>query len=175
MATERAQGTLTYQSQTPSNGLCLVSVCSQCKQYKVQTDATCCQLQLFCRCKASHNRQARGINAVCVVDAVWCGVQVWQMHNYGDSLRLYIDPPQFDTFGMLGWWDKGVGSSRAAVSQWIGANVVLGGPTQLYQRAANIWGEWNDGAERYGNRRPVDPLGGRGHGREGREEEGRAA
>lgn len=66
--------------------------------------------------------------------------QVWQMHNYGDCLRLYIDPAQFDTFGMLGWWDKIVGSSRAAVSQWIGANVILGGAAQLYQRAANIWG-----------------------------------
>lgn len=65
------------------------------------------------------------------------------MHNYGDCLRLYIDNGQFDTFGMLGWWDKTVGSSRAAVSQWIGANAVLGGPAQLYQRAANIWGEWN--------------------------------
>lgn len=72
------------------------------------------------------------------------------MHNYGDCLRLYIDPTQFDTFGMLGWWDKGVGSSRAAVSQWIGANVVLGGPAQLYQRAANIWGEWHLGPRRTG-------------------------
>lgn len=68
--------------------------------------------------------------------------QVWQQHNYGDSLRLYIDPPQFDTFGVLGWWDKNVGNSnRAAVSQWIGANVMLGGSAQLYQRASNIWGE----------------------------------
>jgi len=82
------------------------------------------------------------------------------MHNYGDCLRLYIDPPQYDTFGMLGWWDKNVGSSRAVVSQWIGANVVLGGPAQLYQRAANIWGEWDCGAKHYGDRRPAGPLGG---------------
>ena len=66
------------------------------------------------------------------------------MHNYGDSLRMYIDPPQYDTFGMLGWWDKTIANNnRAAVSQWIGVNVILGGTAQLYQRASSIWGEHN--------------------------------
>jgi hypothetical protein len=65
------------------------------------------------------------------------------MHNYGDCLRLYIDPGQFDTFGMLGWHDKMMGNSnRAALSQWIGANVMLGGPAQLYQRVTSIWGRF---------------------------------
>jgi hypothetical protein len=42
---------------------------------------------------------------------------------------------------MLGWHDRQMGNSdRVALSQWIGANVMLGGPAQLYQRAANIWG-----------------------------------
>lgn len=42
---------------------------------------------------------------------------------------------------MLGWWDKNTGNSnRAAISQWVGANVILGGAPQLYQRASQIWG-----------------------------------
>lgn len=43
---------------------------------------------------------------------------------------------------MLGWLDKILGKTqRAAVSQWISANVMLGGPAQLYQRASNLWGK----------------------------------
>lgn len=63
------------------------------------------------------------------------------MFNYGDCLRLYIDPPQFDQFGILGWYDKQTGNPRYKIAQWIGANVILGGPSQLYHRASNLWGE----------------------------------
>lgn len=69
-------------------------------------------------------------------------LQVWQMFNYGDCLRLYIDPPQFDTFGMLGWYGRQVGNNqRRQISQWIGANAMLGGAAQLYYRVTSIWGE----------------------------------
>ncbi|HTI70093.1 MAG TPA: Ig-like domain-containing protein [Candidatus Limnocylindria bacterium] len=67
--------------------------------------------------------------------------QLWQMANYGDILREWIGPDYFNTFGILGL--LGQQNNQPAYgdqARWVGVNVVEGGPSKLYQRASNIWG-----------------------------------
>lgn len=42
--------------------------------------------------------------------------QYWSMFNYGDSLRLYVDPPQWRAWGTLGWWAKLNGDSASVAA-----------------------------------------------------------
>ena len=54
---------------------------------------------------------------------------VYQIQNYGDILRQWVDPPQFDVFGTLAVYDILTGNTaRLQKLRWIGVNVIEGMP-----------------------------------------------
>ena len=66
---------------------------------------------------------------------------VWPVATYGDTLRTWITPDFLGLFGPVGLYDRITGNqTRLAKNRWIAANVLEGGPANLYGRAANIWG-----------------------------------
>ncbi len=66
---------------------------------------------------------------------------VYQMSSYGDILDFWI-PPEFVTpFATLGVLDQTTGNgARLPALRWIAQNAIQGGAGDLYNRAANVWG-----------------------------------
>ena len=66
---------------------------------------------------------------------------VYQMANYGDTLRFWMTPDQMKPFASLAVYDTLTGNARRLEkARWIAGHVVEGGMPRLFERAAQIWG-----------------------------------
>lgn len=66
---------------------------------------------------------------------------VYEAANYGDTLRLWVEPRFAEAFGSLGVFDARFGNAtRLRKARWIVANALPGGADKLYARTADIWG-----------------------------------
>jgi hypothetical protein len=66
---------------------------------------------------------------------------VYQMANYGDTLRFWMTGDHMKPFASMAVYDTLTGNhKRLAKDRWIAAHVVEGGPAKLFERAAKIWG-----------------------------------
>ncbi|MGK3994064.1 hypothetical protein [Sorangium sp. So ce1024] len=66
---------------------------------------------------------------------------VYEAANYGDTLRLWVEPRFIEVFGSLGVLDQLTGNTaRLQRSRWIVANAFEGGAPALYARTSKVWG-----------------------------------
>ncbi|HTJ62868.1 MAG TPA: hypothetical protein VL899_03585 [Alphaproteobacteria bacterium] len=68
---------------------------------------------------------------------------IWPIASYGDILRAWAEPDSTLTLAAtVGIGDLRLGNNpdRVAKTRWIAKNVAQGGPSMLYDRAANVWG-----------------------------------
>lgn len=65
---------------------------------------------------------------------------VYGMAEYGDVLNSFVDYEHIDLIGLLAILDRTGNPARYSQDLWIATNVLQGGPGDLYNRAANIWG-----------------------------------
>ncbi|HTN89118.1 MAG TPA: hypothetical protein VL242_35815 [Sorangium sp.] len=66
---------------------------------------------------------------------------VYEAANYGDTLRLWVEPRFTEVFGSLGAYDLLTGNTaRLQRSRWIVANAFEGGAPGLYARTSKVWG-----------------------------------
>jgi hypothetical protein len=67
--------------------------------------------------------------------------QTWPVATSGDTLRTWVEDATFTLAGTVGLFDLATNNqTRLGKSRWIGMNAMLGGSANLYQRAANVWG-----------------------------------
>ncbi|AUX42905.1 hypothetical protein SOCE26_043430 [Sorangium cellulosum] len=65
---------------------------------------------------------------------------VYEVANYGDTMRAWFEPRFVDTFGSLGVYDYLTGNAaRLQKSRWIVANAIEGGAPALYTRTSRVW------------------------------------